>query len=681
MKLALTLSITLVSFQKTEAVEKNSQSWFRPFAWQESPEPGQGSGIEAPPVARNLNIFKWSNDVQPQAQQPSSDTTRTQGTRLPTVQQPSTKLLAGLPSGPSIPADLDAESPVIATDSLQQPGSVAVTASQQFATIAEPQGSASSVSDNVRQTAAYGQQPVNWPAENEQSNQAANSSGNNNPFSWTNSGPAVPQSVAPPQTAPIMERSRQPWEWSNNPTVREKPQEIMPPDEPSLGSALHNALSWSDQPNPTPPTAAESGRPPEDATDAELVEWEKQKYPWIRPFYWANSNPELGVENEIAPRDPTQVEGYVPLLAKPFNWDNRQVSQQPRPLAETPNGLTSYPTTQAAAYFQDEESLPNPLEELKIPRDDEADRNQTAGTAKDNELDGEKKGTLAEAESLGEAPEDNSLQFLRADTVLLKPGDFQFDYGFAYTKFDRTTPVIVATDAGNVVEHAELRLRELRVPFEIRYGLARRVQLFLNVPFGWVNSEFSFPGFDEFENDGGIGDIVFGGSFLLRENDPCNKPDAILTFAAVAPTGNDPFPAVGASTAAPSLGNGFWSLASNLLFIKNYDPVVLFYGAGTRQNFDTEFNGQEFRAGGEYNYQFGVGFGVNSKVTFSTRFNGAYVTESRLDGQRIQGSIQEPMTLGLAMTIAKNKKLIEPFVDFGLTDDASDARFGITWTR
>jgi hypothetical protein len=39
------------------------------------------------------------------------------------------------------------------------------------------------------------------------------------------------------------------------------------------------------------------------------------------------------------------------------------------------------------------------------------------------------------------------------------------------------------------------------------------------------------------------------------------------------------------------------------------------------------------------------------------------------------------MTLTLAMTVAKCKKLVEPFIDFGLTDDAVDARFGITWTR
>jgi hypothetical protein len=214
----------------------------------------------------------------------------------------------------------------------------------------------------------------------------------------------------------------------------------------------------------------------------------------------------------------------------------------------------------------------------------------------------------------------------------------------------------------------------------LRYGLARRIQLFLNVPFGWGNTEFTFPGFEEFENDGGLGDIVFGGTFLLREGER-EKSDAILTLATVVPTGKDPFTPAGLSPSSPTLGGGTWSISSNLLFVRSYDPVVVFYGVGTRQHFLSKFEGASFRPGGEYNYQFGIGFAVNSRVTFSTRFNGAYVSEIHLAGQRVQGTIQEPMTLGLAMTVSKEKKLVEPFIDFGLTDDSTDARFGITWTH
>ena len=41
-------------------------------------------------------------------------------------------------------------------------------------------------------------------------------------------------------------------------------------------------------------------------------------------------------------------------------------------------------------------------------------------------------GSLAEADLLCEQPQDNRLQFLQADTVLLEPGEVQFDIGVAY---------------------------------------------------------------------------------------------------------------------------------------------------------------------------------------------------------------------------------------------------------
>ena len=297
------------------------------------------------------------------------------------------------------------------------------------------------------------------------------------------------------------------------------------------------------------------------------------------------------------------------------------------------------------------------------------------------ESDEEGKGAIGEAETLGREPVDNSLQFLRADTVLLDPGESQFDYGLNYSLFDQKIPVILTSNSGTSVQLARFRRREMLVPFEIRYGLTRRIQMFLNAPIGWSNAEFAIGPVEDFENDGGIGDIVFGGTFLMRQGDH-ETSDAILTLAATAPTGQEPFGlTTGLAPGGAALGGGTWSLASSMLFVRNYDPVVVFYGFGTRQHFLRKINGADFRAGGEYNYQFGVGFGVNERITFSTRFNGAYINETRLGGQRVVGTIQEPMAVSLAMTVAKDKKLIEPFVDFGLTDDANNVRFGITWTR
>ena len=130
----------------------------------------------------------------------------------------------------------------------------------------------------------------------------------------------------------------------------------------------------------------------------------------------------------------------------------------------------------------------------------------------------------------------------------------------------------------------------------------------------------------------------------------------------------------------PELGEGFWSLSWDVLFIHNYDPLVVFYGVGTRHGFERTFYGTTIRPGGEYNYFFGTGFAVNEHVTLSGTFGGAYVSQIAINGRRIEGSSLEPLSLRFAATIARKKKLLEPFVQFGITSDASAANFGIIQT-
>jgi len=469
---------------------------------------------------------------------------------------------------------------------------------------------------------------------------------------------------------------------------------------------------------------------------AEQIELEKEKFVWIKPFYWNNQedvaagNPDYDENGELVIDSDPFPQRITPLVL-PFRWANKRsrsvavagsssktrvaagLERLPPPTANQ-HQLRSLPpihwTEQsdariasnprmAAYHFQDSSDQKSPSsakksdtkgngEPLPPPSTDETvegliegkvpTMEAMPGVPSGNDGQTDEDGVLAEAETLGSEPEDNSLQFLRADTVLLSPGKMQFDYGVVYSLFDQTLPAI---NGSNELELARFRQREMLVPLELRYGLARRVQLFVNVPFGWANIEHTFSDFELFENDGGIGDVVFGSTILLRQGKG-EKSDAVLTVAASAPTGQDPFAIPVGQPGVPSLGNGTWSISTNLLFIRTYDPLVVFYGFGTRQHFLRDLNGQTFRAGEEYNYQMGVGFAVNERITLSTRFNGSYVTEARLNGNRIIGSIQEPISVEFAMTIAKsNKKLVEPFVSFGLTDEAVQARFGIVWTR
>jgi len=540
------------------------------------------------------------------------------------------------------------------------------------------------------------------------SNAAQKTGQGSSPFSWTNtvdpqeatkSGEqgflGAPKLDAAASVLPTRAELTSPLSWSNEPSEAAPPRPLEPPVQTSFSESVQKALTWEDYTDESEKKMLAASRPPKNATVEQQIEWEKKKYPWIRPFYWSEdlstSLPAYKEFRESTLTSPGR--SRATAVIKPFLWTNEEPT--------TASRLRGVGDSKTVAFLQGQEEIPLPPKQLGVPSqeelpgskaDSDIDLFESKKERKEREasesedgllgaLEEDGKGAIGEAETLGREPVDNSLQFLRADTVLLDPGEAQFDYGMTYSLFDQKIPVLFTSNSGDTVALARFRRREMLVPLEVRFGLTRRIQLFLNAPFGWSNAEFAIGPIEDFENDGGLGDIVFGGTFLMRQGNH-ETSDVILTLAATAPTGQDPFGLVtGLAQSGAALGGGTWSLASSMLFVRNYDPVVVFYGFGTRQHFLRKVSGANFRAGGEYNYQMGVGFGVNERITFSTRFSGAYVTETRLGGQRIPGSIREPMVVSLAMTVAKEKRLIEPFVSFGLTDDTNSVRFGITWTR
>ncbi|MDZ4659369.1 MAG: hypothetical protein SH868_17490 [Bythopirellula sp.] len=287
-------------------------------------------------------------------------------------------------------------------------------------------------------------------------------------------------------------------------------------------------------------------------------------------------------------------------------------------------------------------------------------------------------GSLEGAQQLGEEPPPptNQLQFLRQSAVLLEPGDMQFDIGFSYQSFQADFTVV---DIANNLVEARFTQRQLVMPLEIRYGLARRAQFFIGAPFGWSQTDFATLGFDERDNEGGIGDVTTGISFLVCDGQG-RCTDTVFTVAGTFPSGEAPLVDPVFTAVAPALGSGFYGLSTDLLWIDTFDPVVIFYGLGWRHQFGSNYFGRFVEPGEELRAQLGVGFALNSNVTLSTRFNVSYFTDASLDGQEFEGTFAEPMSLRFAATVANCGRLIEPFAEIGVTDDAPDGRFGITWT-
>jgi hypothetical protein len=293
--------------------------------------------------------------------------------------------------------------------------------------------------------------------------------------------------------------------------------------------------------------------------------------------------------------------------------------------------------------------------------------------------------------AFGEAPEETKteLQFLRRNSVLLDPGDYQIDVTLQYLVDESDFVVAEMEDDVLRIGEARRRQRLLLVPLEFRLGVCQDMQAFVNVPFGWSNSELSFLKRDEYANAGGIGDVSAGITRVLLERDEI-FPDVLGTLAFSAPTGKAEV-VTSLSTPGSSLGEGFWTLTTDLTFIHTYDPVVVFYGLGYRHRFPNEFEGGiKVNPGKQALYRLGVGLAINPRVTLSASFLGSYIGDDRVNDVRVAGGIREPMYLRFAATIVQDKdrpkrgrspKTVEPFCRIGMTDEATDALIGVSWTR
>lgn len=282
---------------------------------------------------------------------------------------------------------------------------------------------------------------------------------------------------------------------------------------------------------------------------------------------------------------------------------------------------------------------------------------------------------LIPPEPIGEAPTDNRLLFLRTAAPLLKQGQTQFDFGFQYQWQEFTG---LAALPGNQIGLGRVRTRKLTVPFAVRYGYTDRLQLFASLPVGYANLESATAASDSFTRVFGTGDLTTGFNYQIRrETGDC--PSLVGSMNVTVPLAADPFEL---SPGAAALGNGFWGAAANLLWIKTIDPAVVFWGFGYEHLFSRNYLGFDVDPGEQFTYQFGTAFAINDTLSLTGSFFGAYRGPIKLDDRSLPLTHREPFRIRFSLVHTKNRcYIIEPFVFFGLNEDAPEADFGIIITR
>lgn len=298
-------------------------------------------------------------------------------------------------------------------------------------------------------------------------------------------------------------------------------------------------------------------------------------------------------------------------------------------------------------------------------------------------------GGAKQPEAIGVPPPRPQPQFLRDTSVLLDPGEYQFEYGVSYTTNSQTTAIGINVNDNTLVTSLKTLTRTATVPIEFRVGCRNDTQAFVSLPFGYNLQQISIANTAD-SNDGiGVGDLTFGCTRVLRKPQP-EKFTILGNISASAPTGLAQLSSI-QQVPGVALGSGYWTLSGGMVFIKTIDPIAAFVGLNYVNTFESTINNLDLQPGNIFSYRFGVGYAINSRVTVSSSFNGAYISELEVGRQLLPGSAREPLTVRIAATIlSKGPSLVgqskgrrrttEPFIAMGVTDAAPDTNFGVKWT-
>lgn len=274
--------------------------------------------------------------------------------------------------------------------------------------------------------------------------------------------------------------------------------------------------------------------------------------------------------------------------------------------------------------------------------------------------------------------------FMREQKLLFRRGELQVELDTSYSQ--DTSERFLFPPAGNDLNFAlnKTRFRSVNSTFLGRYGLADDLEFDFDIPFLYAEQEARFFGGGGVrDDDAGLGDVGAGLRYALFREQGGVRPDVILSLETRAPTGN-------VDVALPVVLNGnggtqirsdvglqidSWSVGGALTLVKTIDPVIFFAQAG----YTKTFADGAIDPGDQIPYAFGLGFSLNDRISVRGAMVGTYIDEIEIAGRSIEDSALEINGLQFTATGQLSRNVfIEPFIGFGLTEDATDFSVGLS---
>ena len=250
------------------------------------------------------------------------------------------------------------------------------------------------------------------------------------------------------------------------------------------------------------------------------------------------------------------------------------------------------------------------------------------------------------AETIGEEDTltESHLLFMKDTTVLLKKGDQRISASFSMTNDEQSNAFTIANR------------RSFSLALSYSLGVGYGTEVFVSIPVSQIKTKTTAPllGFKEEKISSGFDNGVFGiKKTLFVQNE--HRPEFVGSLSLSTSIGNR-------NEAYPERK----SVTAGLMTIKSIDPVVIYGGF----SFTNELKDGDNSIG----FRLGSAFAVNHKIAFG----GEFAINKTLDND---ATISPVSTLMLRGTYGMSKDFsIEPSVSFGLSDDAPDTTFGLSFS-
>jgi hypothetical protein len=250
--------------------------------------------------------------------------------------------------------------------------------------------------------------------------------------------------------------------------------------------------------------------------------------------------------------------------------------------------------------------------------------------------------------------------FLREQRVIFRRGELALELDTFYSTDTRDQ--FVRTAAGGAAL-ARVTTRTATTSLTPRFGLLDRLELDLELPFGYAEQEIDLGVSRLQRENSGLGDIEGRLRYQLWYELGA-RPDVIVDLTVKSTTGEEPL-----------LGTGHWNVGGGVALVKTLDPVVFFGRLGYAATLERAGR----NPGDQISYQAGLGYSFNDRVSYDMSVSGTVVRRATLNGQEVPHSSLDIMTLQFGATVRLTRRLfVEPVVALGLTEDAPDVVVGVS---